>query len=55
MSRYLKWMWVVCWSFWLGGAWAGSGSINGYPTVSLQNIPQPLQELYMSYLSLIHI
>ena len=49
MSRYQKWMWVVCWSFWLGGAWAGSGSINGYPTVSLQNIPQPLQELYMSY------
>lgn len=49
MSRDQKWMWVVCWSFWFGTVWAGSGSINGYPTVSLHDIPQPLQELYMSY------
>jgi hypothetical protein len=49
MSRLKNLMWVFCLNVGFGCAWAVSGSINGYPTVSLHDIPQPLQELYKSY------
>lgn len=49
MSWRQKFVWIVICGFLLGKVWAGPSSINGYPTVSLHDIPEPLQELYISY------